>query len=68
MLLGPHLCSSKRACQTNFEVALQSDRRTLWGKENCGCTKKVLLLAKTSTGGQKVYQVLHYLRYCQTDH
>jgi hypothetical protein len=39
-----------------------------FGRKDSGDATKTFLLAETSTGGQQVYQVLHCLRYCQTDH
>jgi hypothetical protein len=41
---------------------------TFWRRENCGCPSETFLLAKTSTGRQKVYQILHCLRHFQVGH
>jgi hypothetical protein len=49
-------------------IPLQSSGRTLWHRKDSGDATKTFLLAETSTGGQQVYQVMHYLRDFQTDH
>jgi hypothetical protein len=56
---GPSLCSYKRACKDDLGSPLQSDGRTFWRGENCGRSSETFLLAKTSTGRQQVYQILH---------
>jgi hypothetical protein len=47
---------------------LQSGGRTLRRRKDNGDAIETFLLAETLTGGRQVYQVLHCLRYCQTDH
>jgi hypothetical protein len=47
---------------------LQLGGRTLQCRKDNGDATKTFLLVKTSTEGRQVYQVMHYLRYCQTDH
>jgi hypothetical protein len=39
-----------------------------FNRKDSGDATKTFLLAKTLTGGQQVYQVLHCLHNCQTDH
>jgi hypothetical protein len=41
---------------------------TFWRGENCGCSQETFLLAKTSKGRWQVYQILHCLCHCQTNH
>jgi hypothetical protein len=65
---GTSLCSFKRACQDDLGGTLQSGRWAFRGRENCGSTGKVFLLAEPSTGCREVHQVLHCLRHFQTDH
>jgi hypothetical protein len=56
---GPYFFSYKRACKVDLGIPLQSSGRTFWHRENCGCPSKTFLLAKTSTGRQQVYHILH---------
>jgi hypothetical protein len=65
---GPSLCSYKRACKDDLGSPLQSDGRTFWRGENCGRSSETFLLAKTSTGRQQVYQILHCLCHFQANH
>jgi hypothetical protein len=65
---GPSLCSCKRACKDDLGSPLQSDGRTFWHGENCGRSTETFLLAKTSTGRQQVYQILHCLCHFQANH
>jgi hypothetical protein len=58
---GPSLCSYKRVCKDDLGSPLQSDGRTFWHGENCGHSSETFLLAKTSTGRQQVYHILHCL-------
>jgi hypothetical protein len=62
---GPSLCSYKRACKDDLGSPLQSGGRTFWRRENCGRSSETFLLAKTSTGRQQVYQILHCLCHFQ---
>jgi hypothetical protein len=64
----PSLCSYKRACKYDLGISLQSDGRTFWHGENRGHSSETFLLAKTSTGRQQVYQILHCLCHFQTNH
>jgi hypothetical protein len=66
--LGPSLCSYKRVCKDDLGSPLQSGGRTFWHRENCGHSSETFLLAKTSTGRQQVYQILHYLCHFQANH
>ena len=54
-------------CQVSDEVdlgsPLPSDGRTLQCQKYSGDATETFLLAETSTGGQRVYQVLHCLSY-----
>jgi hypothetical protein len=68
MPYGPSLCSCKRACKHDLGIPLQSDGRTFWHGENCGCSTETFLLAKTLTGCQQVYHILHCLCHCQANH
>jgi hypothetical protein len=65
---GPSLCSYKRAFKDDLGSPLQSGGRTFWHRENCGFPSETFLLAKTSTGRQKVYQILNYLHHFQDGH
>jgi hypothetical protein len=64
VLSGPYLCSIKRASEDDLGSPLQSGGRTLQRKKDSGDAIETFILAKTPTGGQQVYHVLHYLRYC----
>jgi hypothetical protein len=65
---GPSLCSYKQAYKAELGSPLQSGGRTFWHRENCGCSSKTFLLAKTSTGHHQVYQILHFLLHFQANH
>jgi hypothetical protein len=51
-----------------MEIPLQSGDMTLRCRKDSGDATETFLLDETSTRGQQVYRVLHYLRYCQTNH
>jgi hypothetical protein len=68
MSSGPSLHSIKRAHDADLGISLQSGGRTLWRRNDSGSATKNILLAETSRVCQKVYEVLHHMRYCQTDH
>jgi hypothetical protein len=68
MPLGPSLCSYKRACKVDLGSPLQWGGRAFWHRENCGRSSETFLLAKTSTGCQQVYLILHYLHLFQAIH
>jgi hypothetical protein len=57
------MCSIKRGSEGDLGIPLQLDGRTLRCQKDNGDATKTFLLAETSTGGQQVYQVLHFLRY-----
>jgi hypothetical protein len=65
---GPYLCSSKRASEVDLGSPLQLGGGILRHRKDSGDATKTFLLAKTSTGGQQVYQLLHCLRYFQNNH
>jgi hypothetical protein len=64
---GPSLHSIKQVSGADLGSPLYSGGKTLRHQKDSGNTKETFLLAKTSTGCGKVYQVLYYLCYCQTD-
>jgi hypothetical protein len=63
-----HLCVPSSECKDDLGISLQSGGRTLWHRKDSGNVAETFLLAETSTGCRQVYQVLHHLRYCQTNH
>jgi hypothetical protein len=65
---GPSLCSIKQAREDDLGSSLQSGGKTLWHRKDSGSVAETFLLVETSTRCRKVYQVMHRLRYCQTDH
>jgi hypothetical protein len=68
VLFGPYLSSIKRAREADLGSPLQSGGKPLRCQKDSGDATKTFILVETSTGGQQVYQVMHYLRYYQTDH
>jgi hypothetical protein len=65
---GPYLCSIKGASEDDLGIPLQSSGRTFQHRKDSGDATETFILVETSIGGQQVYQVLHCLHYCQTNH
>jgi hypothetical protein len=57
-----------RASEDDLGIPLKSGGRTIGIQKDSGNAIETFILDKTSTGGRQVYQVLHYLCYCQTNH
>jgi hypothetical protein len=62
------LCHLGRACKDDLGISLLSGGMIFWRGENCGRSSKKILLAKTSTGCQQVYQILQCLCHFQASH
>jgi hypothetical protein len=64
-----HLCvpTSERA-NLIWEAHYSRMARHFGSGENCGHSSETFLLAKTSTGRQQVYQILHFLCHFQAIH
>jgi len=68
VLSRPSLHSIKATSEDDLGIPLKSSGRTLWHGKDSVNVVETFLLAETSTGGQKVYQVLHFLHDFQTNH